>query len=128
MLTTRGRKTGRLRVTPVNYLAEGSVMYVLSGMGTRSDCFQNLRANPRVQAQVGNRRFGALAEPIVNPAERRRVLYLWLEHDSRASRPRTARAILRRIGSDQVTSIGRRLEEDPPPPIVALRPITGRPG
>ena len=103
-------------------------MYVLSGMGTHSDWFQNLRANPRVQVQVGNRRFEALAEAIVNPAERRRVLYLWLEHDSRTSRPRAARAVPRRIGFHHETSIGRRLEEDPPPPIVALRPITGRPG
>src|SRR6266536_4107956 len=51
LLTTRGRKTGRWRTTALNYLVEGDVLYVVSGMGPRSDWLRNLQADPQVQVQ-----------------------------------------------------------------------------
>ena len=42
LLRTRGRKTGRWRTTPLNYLAGGDVTYVLSGRGRGSDWLRNL--------------------------------------------------------------------------------------
>jgi deazaflavin-dependent oxidoreductase (nitroreductase family) len=123
LLTTRGRKTGRWRTTPLNYLVDGDVTYVLSGMGPGSDWLRNLQADPRVQVQVGRRRFAARAETIVDPAEHRRVLCRWAERSLRSGPPPAVQSFLRRLGFDYAAAVRRHLEEDPPPPIVALRPI-----
>src|SRR5215831_12557656 len=123
LLTTRGRKTGRWPTTALNYLAEGDVTYVLAGMGPGSDWLRNLQANPHVWVQVGRRRFEAWAETIVDPAEHRRVLGLWAEQSMRTAPPPAVQGFMRRLGFDYSASVRRHLEEDPPPPIVALRPI-----
>ena len=44
---------------------------VLADMGTRSDWYQNLLAQPRVEVQIGARRFAATAEPVLDPESRR---------------------------------------------------------
>src|SRR5579864_8193829 len=71
LLRTRGRKTGRLRVTALNYLVDGNTTYVVAGHGPASDWLRNLQADPRVQVQIGRRRFEAGAELILDPAEQR---------------------------------------------------------
>ena len=124
LLRTRGRKTGRLRTTALNYFAEGDVAYVVSGMGPHSDWLRNLQADPHVQVQVGSRRFDASAETIADPAEYRRVLQLWAEQALRTAPPPVVRNLMRRLGFDYDASVRRHLEESPPPPIVALRPIS----
>jgi deazaflavin-dependent oxidoreductase (nitroreductase family) len=123
LLTTRGRRTGRWRTTALNYLTEGDVTYVLAGMGPGSDWLRNLQADPHVQVQVGRRRVAARAETIVDPAEHRRVLCLWAEQTLRTAPPPAAQGFMRRLGFDYNASVRRHLEEDPPPPIVALRPV-----
>jgi deazaflavin-dependent oxidoreductase (nitroreductase family) len=123
LLTTRGRKTGRPRTTPLNYVAEGDVTYVLSGMGPSSDWLRNLQADPQVQVQVGRRRFAARAERIVDPGEQRRVLGLWAAQSLRTAPPPAVQGFLRRLGFDYTASVRRHQEEVPPPPLVALRPI-----
>jgi deazaflavin-dependent oxidoreductase (nitroreductase family) len=124
LLTTRGRKTGRQRTTPLNYVIEGDVTYVLSGMGSRSDWLRNLQSDPRVQVRVGRRRFEARAEMIADPVEHRRILGLWAEQSFRTAPPPAVQSFLRRLGFDYNASVRRHLAEDSPPPIVALRPIT----
>jgi deazaflavin-dependent oxidoreductase (nitroreductase family) len=123
LLTTRGRKTGRRRTTPLNYLAEGDVTYVLSGSGLGSDWLRNLQADPHVQVQVGRRRFDARAEMVTDPVEHRRVLCRWAECSLRTAPPPAVQRFLRRLGFDYTAAVRRHLEEDPPPPIVALRPL-----
>ena len=124
LLTTRGRKTGRRRTTPLNYLADGDVTYVVSGMGSGSDWLRNLQADPLVQVQIGRRRFDALAYTIIDPSEHRRVLVLWAERSLRTAPPPAVQRLMRRAGFDYEASVRRHLEENPPLPIVALRPIT----
>jgi hypothetical protein len=99
---------------------DGHATYILSGSGLSSDWLRNLKANPHVLVQVGTRRIVALAESITDPAEHRRILTLWAEQSMRTAPPRIVRNVLRRIGFDYEASIRRHLEEDPPPPIVAL--------
>jgi deazaflavin-dependent oxidoreductase (nitroreductase family) len=120
-MTTRGRKTGRRRSTPLNYWTDRDVTYVLSGMGSNSDWLRNLQADPHVQVQVGRHRFDALAETVVDPAQYRRVLSQWVEQGLRNAPPPMVQRVLRRIGFDYEASIRRHLEENPPAPIVALR-------
>jgi deazaflavin-dependent oxidoreductase (nitroreductase family) len=124
LLTTRGRKTGLRRTTALNYLTEDDVTYVLSGLGPSSDWLRNLQADPHVQVQVGRLRFDALAHVIANPAEHRRILCLWAEQSLRTAPPPAVQGLLRRIGFDYNASVRRHMEEDPPPPIVALRAVT----
>lgn len=65
LLTTVGRKTGKLRHTPLEYEYEASSdrYRIAAGWGGNTDWYRNLRADPHVTVQVGRRKFAALAEP-----------------------------------------------------------------
>lgn len=120
LLTTRGRKTGLPRTTALNYLVDHDIRFVVSGSGSGSDWLRNVRADPHISVQVGRRRFAAVAETITDPVEHRRILTRWAEQSMRTAPPPLVRNALRRIGFDYEASIRKHLEEDPPPPIVAL--------
>lgn len=77
VLTTRGRKTGQARFTPLEYRRHGSKLYLLSAWGERPDWYQNLLADPLVTAQTGRQVYSARAQVITDPAEALRVLYMF---------------------------------------------------
>jgi deazaflavin-dependent oxidoreductase (nitroreductase family) len=62
LLTTTGRKTGLPRVTPLQYEEIDGCYYLGSAMGTESDWYKNLVANPRVEVRVGRKKFQGVAE------------------------------------------------------------------
>jgi deazaflavin-dependent oxidoreductase (nitroreductase family) len=64
LLTTTGRKSGKLRQTPLEYEydRENDRYRVAAGWGGNTDWYKNLRANPKVHVQVGRRGFEAVAE------------------------------------------------------------------
>jgi deazaflavin-dependent oxidoreductase (nitroreductase family) len=66
LLTTTGRKTGKRRVTPMeyNYDPASDTYRVIAGWGGHTDWYRNARANPQVHVQVGTRSVDAVAEPI----------------------------------------------------------------
>ncbi len=66
LLTTTGRKSGLPRVTPLQYEEIEGVIYVGSARGAAADWFKNLQADPRVQVQIGERRFAAEAEAVTD--------------------------------------------------------------
>jgi deazaflavin-dependent oxidoreductase (nitroreductase family) len=66
LLTTTGRKSGRRRITPLQYSELDGLYYVASSRGCRADWFRNLQADPQVQVQVDKLQFGALAEPVTD--------------------------------------------------------------
>ncbi len=68
LLTTIGRKSGRPRVTPLQYEEVDGVLYVASARGTRADWYRNLAACPRATVQVGAERIPVRAELIVDPS------------------------------------------------------------
>jgi deazaflavin-dependent oxidoreductase (nitroreductase family) len=97
LLTTRGRKTGRLRRTALIYGQDGDrYLVVASSGGSRShpSWYLNLAANPEVEVQVGAERFAARAMT-ASPKERPRLWRLmssiWPEYDGYQAR--TARQI-----------------------------------
>ena len=56
LLTTRGRKSGRLRSTPVTYWRDGERLVVAgtnSGRDQHPDWYWNLKADPRATVQLG---------------------------------------------------------------------------
>ncbi len=73
LLTTRGRRTGRARTTPLAFFRDGSRLVVCGGSGGTPDhpaWFLNLRAQPRVRVQIGAEVCAALARE-AEGAERR---------------------------------------------------------
>lgn len=67
LLTTTGRKSGLLRVTPLQFEAVEGDYYVASARGQAADWFKNIQANPNVQVQIRERAFAAVAEPVTDP-------------------------------------------------------------
>lgn len=66
ILTTRGRKTGKLRRTAVGYAFEPATngYLVMTGWGGKSDWFRNASADPGVELWVGTRRMKATASEL----------------------------------------------------------------
>ena len=93
LLTTRGRRTGLPRVTPLQYEEVDGAFYVGSIRGTRADWFRNLVADPVVEVRVKSRRFRGRAEAITNADGVTDFLELRLERH-----PRMVGAILRADG------------------------------
>jgi deazaflavin-dependent oxidoreductase (nitroreductase family) len=64
LLTTTGRKTGKKRYTPLEYLydKENDRYRIAAGWGGKTDWFRNIKADPHVHVQVGRREFDAVAE------------------------------------------------------------------
>jgi deazaflavin-dependent oxidoreductase (nitroreductase family) len=66
LLTTSGRKTGKLRFTPLEFEFNPQEDWyrVSPGWGGNTDWYKNVLNNPTVAVQVGRRTFNALAEPV----------------------------------------------------------------
>ena len=52
-ITTTGRRTGKPHTIEIWFGVSNDRVYVLSGGGTRSDWFKNIRANPQVLTHAG---------------------------------------------------------------------------
>lgn len=55
LLETVGRKSGRLRWTPVGNGLEGDTFWIIAEHGRHSDWVRNIMANPRVRVKVDGR-------------------------------------------------------------------------
>ena len=76
LLTTKGARTGRERVTPLNYSRDGYRYVVMASKGgspTHPDWFHNLVAQPIVTVEAGGEQFTARAL-VSDGAERQRLL------------------------------------------------------
>lgn len=87
LLTTRGRKTGRLRRTALIYGRDGDRYLVVASNGgskKHPSWYLNIADNPEVELQVGAERFAARALPAA-PDERAglwpRMASIWPEYD-----------------------------------------------
>jgi deazaflavin-dependent oxidoreductase (nitroreductase family) len=74
ILRTRGRKSGEMRDAPLGYTVVGEYVYCVAGFGRRTHWFQNVLADPRVEVILPGRSFSGLADEVIDPEERRRVL------------------------------------------------------
>lgn len=59
VVSTYGRKTGKIHRTPVEYYQHQGQIFVMSGFMDRPDWFQNLRENPQVGLNIKNQRICA---------------------------------------------------------------------
>src|SRR5262245_57624301 len=65
LLTTTGRKTGQPRTTPLGYFKDDSNFVIIASNGGAENnpaWFYNLKSNPQVNLQIGNKQLAARAE------------------------------------------------------------------
>ncbi len=70
LLTTKGAKTGKTRVNPLAYVADGGRHVIIAsyaGADSNPPWYHNLIANPVVEVEVGKERFKARAEVVGEP-------------------------------------------------------------
>jgi deazaflavin-dependent oxidoreductase (nitroreductase family) len=70
VLGHRGRKTGILRKTPVNYAFIGEDLYCAAGFGKDSDWYRNVLVNPDVEVWHPDGRWKAVAEDVSDSSDR----------------------------------------------------------
>jgi deazaflavin-dependent oxidoreductase (nitroreductase family) len=69
VLKTTGRKSGKVRYTPVNYAILDGHVYCLAGFGQVAHWYRNLRAQPRIEVILPNGPILGVAEEVTDPAE-----------------------------------------------------------
>jgi deazaflavin-dependent oxidoreductase (nitroreductase family) len=68
-VTTAGRRTRRPHTIEIWFAVHGGRAYLLSGGGDRSDWVRNIRADPAVTLQIGDRTWAATARVVDDPDE-----------------------------------------------------------
>ncbi len=115
LLTTRGRKTGRSRVTPLVYEKQKDIFIVASARGQPADWIQNILVSPRVRVRVGRREFDARAEVSKDPE----LIADYLEHQIERA-PAMFGSILRREGLSVPPTRAELVRFAPKRPMVLL--------
>jgi deazaflavin-dependent oxidoreductase (nitroreductase family) len=65
LLTTTGRKTGKLHTVAVQYEKIADIYYIGAGSGQQCDWYRNTLADSRVTLEIGSTRFTACAEAVI---------------------------------------------------------------
>lgn len=74
VLSHRGRKTGLLRRTPVNYAIVDGEVYCVAGFGAGTDWYRNLMARPDVEVWLPDGWWAGQAEDVSDALGRLQVL------------------------------------------------------
>ena len=83
LLTTRGRKSGKLRSTPIGYFRIGSVVHLFSAWGKGASWYKNMVDSPdQVWIQIGMRKQLVRAEVIDQPDEIMLTLAQFIDESS----------------------------------------------
>jgi deazaflavin-dependent oxidoreductase (nitroreductase family) len=53
LIETTGRKSGKLRHTPVNYMRDGQTLWIIAQHGGHAGWVRNLQDQPRIRARLG---------------------------------------------------------------------------
>jgi deazaflavin-dependent oxidoreductase (nitroreductase family) len=93
LLTTKGRKSGLHRVTPLQYEEINGDFYLGSARGQKADWFRNIVAHPMVEVRVGSRHFRGHAEQVTDPERIADFLQVRLNNN-----PKFVGAIMRAAG------------------------------
>jgi deazaflavin-dependent oxidoreductase (nitroreductase family) len=68
LLTTTGRKSGKKRVTPLQYEKIGADYYLGAARGLNADWVRNIQSNPQVELRVGAKHVHGTAEIVTDPS------------------------------------------------------------
>jgi deazaflavin-dependent oxidoreductase (nitroreductase family) len=69
ILTTIGRKTGKIRRTPIEYFRHDGQFFVMSGFGENAHWYKNLQAHPRAGLNISGKRLCTIARKPQTKAE-----------------------------------------------------------
>lgn len=83
LLTTTGRKSGKKRVTPLQYELIGSDYYLGSARGLKADWVRNIQSNSQVEVRVGRKRIQGIAEIVTESSRFADFLEVRLERHPR---------------------------------------------
>ncbi len=87
LLTTKGRKSGEMRDTPIGYFRIDGVIHVFSGWGREANWYKNLVACPdEVWVRIGFRRYRAFPEVIQDPGMVQQILERLVLQDPHGAR------------------------------------------
>lgn len=87
LLTTKGRKSLKMRDTPIGYFRIDGKIYVFSAWGKAANWYQNLAAFPQdVSVQVGFHHSHAIVEVVEDPGEKKRVIEGLIRQDPEGAR------------------------------------------
>ena len=78
VLGIRGRRTGKMRYTPVSYFRMGQDIYCYQGREMKGQWYLNLLANPKIEVLLPEGRFSGHGEEIHNGAEKLKAIRLIL--------------------------------------------------
>jgi deazaflavin-dependent oxidoreductase (nitroreductase family) len=77
LLFTKGRKTGKERITPLEYRRKNGVVHVVAGRGKNAHWFRNLLANPKAaKMKLGFRKIAVDFE-VIETIEEKNELFKW---------------------------------------------------
>jgi deazaflavin-dependent oxidoreductase (nitroreductase family) len=123
LLTTKGRKTGKPRVTPLQYEEIDGAIYVASARGPKADWYRNLVANPTVTVQVKSRHFQGTAETRTDPKQIAEFLKIRQQRH-----PKMMRFLFRIVGLATRPTIEQLEEFSAQKTLVVIRPATKNQG
>jgi deazaflavin-dependent oxidoreductase (nitroreductase family) len=83
LLTTTGRKSGKKRVTPLQYEKIGEDYYLGAARGLNADWVRNIQSNPQVELRVGAKHVHGTAEIVTDPSRFADFLEVRLERHPR---------------------------------------------
>ena len=77
LLFTKGRKTGKLRITLIEYRTKDGIIHVVSGRGKAAHWFKNLLTHPdQAKIKVGFKKYAVNFE-IIQTIEEKNALFKW---------------------------------------------------
>jgi deazaflavin-dependent oxidoreductase (nitroreductase family) len=69
LLTTTGRKSGKLHTVAVQYEKLDGKVYIGAGSGQKCDWYRNILANPRVMIEIGDQKSNGTAEVLAGDGQ-----------------------------------------------------------
>src|SRR5512142_1580244 len=67
LLTTTGRRSGKKRVTPLQYEEIDGLYYLGAARGLKAEWVRNIHSCPEVEIQAGSKKFCGVAEVVIDP-------------------------------------------------------------
>jgi len=74
LLRVHGRKSGVVRETPLSYFVAEGAAWVCAGFGPTTQWYRNMLADPAVEVVLPGRTIAAIAEEVLDPEVRRRIM------------------------------------------------------
>src|SRR2546429_6066127 len=69
VVTTKGRKSGKLQTRPMRGVRDGDRVYATAILGPPADWLANIKANAHVTVKLASKTYRATARTITDPAE-----------------------------------------------------------